>query len=239
MIRGIKGIMKIYECAVFVLSRLKISLGNILSFLELELSSGIHLELFSELENKSIVMGQITERITFSNYAVNILPKLKLHEDNYPGVISLDAESKNQIQAILETEDNSILIGKITRNVKMTEWAVNILPKLSINEETKMTYFKLRVSTEDQIENILRLEDKSISIEIISEKLSLTGHAVGILPNIEFPKGSKMRCLRLYTAGMNHIVDILELEDKSIYIGSVTQEIDLDCYSINILPKIR
>ncbi|OIR56443.1 MAG: uncharacterized protein A8A55_2811, partial [Amphiamblys sp. WSBS2006] len=221
--------------AVKILPNLKIHGENEMKELRLYADKTEHLTEILKTENNSIWMGKV-KNIYLRKYAVEILPKLKLHEENEMEVFRLDARYLGEIAETLKTERRSIWIGKVKR-LELCWYAIGILPKLGIHEESEMEEFMVLTGKPGYTTRILKEENNSIWIGKV-ERLDLRGYAVEILPKLRIHGENVMDELYLDADNLEHITGILEAENNSIWIGKV-QKLSLHSYALEILPKLR
>ncbi|OIR56459.1 MAG: uncharacterized protein A8A55_2795 [Amphiamblys sp. WSBS2006] len=89
-----------------------------------------------KIENNSIWIGNV-ERLRLRGYAMEILPKLRFHEENVMGELSLSARKTKHLTGILKIERNSICVGKV-KKIDLEDYAAGILPKLKLHRENEM-----------------------------------------------------------------------------------------------------
>ncbi|OIR55757.1 MAG: uncharacterized protein A8A55_3498, partial [Amphiamblys sp. WSBS2006] len=70
-----------------------------------------HISEILKTENNSIWIGKV-HRLSLKNNAIQLLPKLRIHEDNVMEELWLNAYEVDQITEILKTENNSVWVGK-------------------------------------------------------------------------------------------------------------------------------
>ncbi|OIR57752.1 MAG: uncharacterized protein A8A55_1472 [Amphiamblys sp. WSBS2006] len=112
-------------------------------------------------ENNSILVGKV-KKLDLHEYALGILLKLKLHEENEVEELELGIDYPENVIEILKEENNSIWVGKVKR-LGLSHYAVEILPKLRIYGENVVEEFKLDGSYKTYyITEILKTENNSI-----------------------------------------------------------------------------
>ncbi|OIR55871.1 MAG: uncharacterized protein A8A55_3383, partial [Amphiamblys sp. WSBS2006] len=152
------------DYAVGILLNLRIHGENVMEELSLE---ACHSETLIEIlkeENNSIWVGKV-RKLKLIDYAVNILPKLRIHEENEMEWLYLCVIDYGyyHIIEILKEENNSIWIEKV-RKINLIGYAIEILPKLGIHEENVMEELELDAYWAECIAEILKMENKSIWI---------------------------------------------------------------------------
>ncbi|OIR55582.1 MAG: uncharacterized protein A8A55_3672, partial [Amphiamblys sp. WSBS2006] len=98
-----------------------------------------------------------------SDYALGILPKLRIHEENEMEELWLSADEPEYIAEILEMENNSISLGKV-KMLELCSHAVETLPKLKFHGEYVMERLSLEALFSECIAEILNTENNSIDL---------------------------------------------------------------------------
>ncbi|OIR56708.1 MAG: uncharacterized protein A8A55_2543, partial [Amphiamblys sp. WSBS2006] len=218
------------ENAIQALPKLKLHEGNKMDMLSLEIAR--HSKNISEIlktENNSIWLRNV-RGLELKKHAVEILPKLKLHEENEMDVLSLCADRSEHITGIFKTERNSIWMGK-TKKLKLEDYAVEILPKLRIHEENMLDVLVLNANHPRNVKEILKRRgyyyrfwmgngDRSLFVGKV-KNLILEGHAVKILPMLDFHRENEMEELVLNAYKDTHTTGIHKTKKKSIWMGKV------------------
>ncbi|OIR55763.1 MAG: uncharacterized protein A8A55_3491, partial [Amphiamblys sp. WSBS2006] len=186
-------------------------------------------------EINSIWIGKV-RKLTLRDCAVNILPKLRIHEENEMEWLVLHVPTGDNIIEIIKKEINNIWIGKV-KNLELKDYAVRILPKLRIHEENEMEELWLHALGADNITEILKEEINTIWIGKV-RKLTLRDYAAEVLPKLGIHEENVMEELSLSADDTKHLAKILKEEINSIWIGKV-RKLTLRDYAVNILPKLR
>ncbi|OIR56138.1 MAG: uncharacterized protein A8A55_3116 [Amphiamblys sp. WSBS2006] len=142
-----------------------------------------HITELLKKKNNSIWVGKV-KRLELKSYAVGILPKLKLHEENVMEEIVLDACRPEHITELRKTENKSIWIRK-TKKLELRGYAVGILPKLRIHGENVMEKLILGACHPEYLTEALITKDKSIWIGKVKE-VRLEGLAKEIENKLDF-----------------------------------------------------
>ncbi|OIR56827.1 MAG: uncharacterized protein A8A55_2421 [Amphiamblys sp. WSBS2006] len=173
-----------------------------------------------EPENKNIWawIGK-AKKMGLSDYALGILPKLRIHEENEMEGLWLSAEEPEYIAEILEMENNSISLGKV-KILELCSHAVETLPKLKFHGEYVMERLGLEALFSEHTAEIPKIENNSIWIGKM-KRLELHFYAIEILPKFRIHRENVMEELVLNADSPEHITKILEAKDKSIWIGRV------------------
>ncbi|OIR56822.1 MAG: uncharacterized protein A8A55_2425 [Amphiamblys sp. WSBS2006] len=187
-----------------------------------------------EEENCSIRLGK-ARKVSIGGHAIRILPKLKIHEESVMGKFSLNATEAGHISEILKEGRNSIWIGRV-KTLGIHAYAVEILPKLRLHEENVMEELDLDADKAEQITEVLKEENNSIWVGTVG-KVKIVGDAVGILPKLRIHGENVMEEFYLNAYFHEHIYEILEAKDKSVWIGRV-RKISLEGYAEEIKNKL-
>ncbi|OIR58951.1 MAG: uncharacterized protein A8A55_0276 [Amphiamblys sp. WSBS2006] len=229
------GEIKATEEGIYVLLELRACIDRCIQSLSLESSKREYIEEILETESHLIWIAKV-KKLSLSWYAVEILPKLRIHEENVMENLSLDADRPEDVAEILKTENNSIWIGKVKKLV-LWNHAAEILPKLRIHEENVMEELWLYAYSSEYIAEIHKTENNSIWVGKV-KKLELHEYAVEILPKLRIHEENVMEELGLKAYDSEDITGILEEENNSIWVGKV-KRLELYCYTVGILPKLR
>ncbi|OIR56568.1 MAG: uncharacterized protein A8A55_2684 [Amphiamblys sp. WSBS2006] len=229
--------MTLTKCAIRVLPKFRMHEENVLEELELEADSNGDVAEVLGMENNSVLVGRI-KKLTLIKYAVRVLPKLRMHEENVMEELFLFADSLGNTSEILKAKNNSILVGKVKR-LDLRWYAIRILPKLRFHEENVTEELGVLTGTPGETYEILKPENKSI-LDWIGKmkKLELGWYALEILPNLRIHEENVMELLELSTDKAEHVAEILKTENRSILIGRV-KKLGLVGYAVEILPKLR
>ncbi|OIR55745.1 MAG: uncharacterized protein A8A55_3509, partial [Amphiamblys sp. WSBS2006] len=176
--------LKLEGYALGTLPKLKFHEENVMEELKLDADKPEHITEILKEENKNILgwVGK-AKNLILNKYAVEALPKLKLHEENEMEFLELRAEYPGEISEILKMDNNSLLIGRVKR-LELRWQAVRILPKLKLHEENAVEELAL-FAGEAEISEILKIENSSIWIGKV-KRLKLEGYALGTLPKLKF-----------------------------------------------------
>ncbi|OIR56880.1 MAG: uncharacterized protein A8A55_2369, partial [Amphiamblys sp. WSBS2006] len=232
---GKVGWLELKGHAVGIFPKLRIHEENVMEVLELNTDHPEDVAEILKEENNSIWVGKV-EKLKLEDYALEILPKLEIHEENVMEELGLEADNLGYITGILEEENNSIWVGKVKR-LELYGYTVGILPKLRIHEENVMEELWLYADkTETPIE-IHKTENNSIWVGRV-KWLKLDEYAVEILPKLRIHEENVMEFLELLTRHPGNITEILKEENNSIWVGRV-KVLCPQYYAVQILPKLR
>ncbi|OIR57135.1 MAG: uncharacterized protein A8A55_2107 [Amphiamblys sp. WSBS2006] len=184
------------------------------------------------MDDRSIFIGKVKE-IDLADYAVNVLPKLKFHEDNEINVLDLSAEREEHIAPILAREQRFCL-GRI-KGMGLGEYAVFILVKMDMTRicpETLVLSNDIFYRSE-----IFGAYENNIFLGGVG-KLGFDGYALDLLAKLKRRKEDNViKGLYLNADEADNIAKTLREADRSIDIGEVGT-MRLEGYSVDVLPKL-
>ncbi|OIR57383.1 MAG: uncharacterized protein A8A55_1857 [Amphiamblys sp. WSBS2006] len=186
-------------------------------------------------EDNSIWAGKVT-KLDLGEYATELLSKLRFYYENVPEGLRLYAEKQESMGWILRKKNRSIWVGKV-KKLFLDGYAVEILPKLRFHEEIEMEEVHLSAHGAGNVSRILDAKDRSVWVGKV-KKLFIVGYAVEILPKLRFHEEIEMEEVHLSVYGSAQINKILEIEDRSIWVGRV-KKLRLYDHALQILPKLR
>ncbi|OIR55702.1 MAG: uncharacterized protein A8A55_3552, partial [Amphiamblys sp. WSBS2006] len=155
--------------------------------------------------------------LELTGYAIQILPKLRIHEENVMEKLWLNADKTEHTSEILKTENNSIWAGRVNI-LELIGYAIQILPKLRIHEENEMEMFYLNAGQGEHIDEVLEMKNSSIWAGRV-KKLSFSDYAIEILPKLRIHGDNVMECFTLDADKTEHTSEILKTENNSIWAG--------------------
>ncbi|OIR57586.1 MAG: uncharacterized protein A8A55_1647 [Amphiamblys sp. WSBS2006] len=185
--------------------------------------------------NNSIWVGRV-KLLILGNYATQIFPKLRIHEDNVMEVLRLYVEHPEQLTGIFGLENNSICIGKMKR-LELRKITQKILPKLRFHEENVMEELELDAYSPKHLTKVLKMNNNTILAGKV-KKLNLRSYAIGILPKLRIHEKNVMDELELNADSSKQITEILKTENNSIWIGKV-KNLKLRKHALKILSKLK
>ncbi|OIR57216.1 MAG: uncharacterized protein A8A55_2029 [Amphiamblys sp. WSBS2006] len=173
--------------------------------------------------------------MSLGNYAVSVLPKLRMHKDCEVERLELYADEKEHIAEIL-SQDPKICVGRV-KNMEFWDHAVFVFLKIKkVGEDPESLLLSIDGDElRRKIHKELKEENTVICIEK-TEKLILKKHAVNILPALK-TKG-EMDMFVLDVKNEDQISEVLAEEYKGISFGGIKDFILLGS-AVNLLPKIR
>ncbi|OIR55707.1 MAG: uncharacterized protein A8A55_3547, partial [Amphiamblys sp. WSBS2006] len=163
-----------------------------------------------------------------------ILPKLRIHEENVMERLVLDVCDPGFISELLKMENKCIWVGKVEK-LRLAGSTVEILPKFRLDQENEMG--ELVLTTKHSYNTtILKEENNSIWVGKV-KRLKLYGHAVEILPKLIIHQENVMELLELNATVSYYVSGILGMENKSIWVGKV-RNVHLTGYAYRIEDKL-
>ncbi|OIR57760.1 MAG: uncharacterized protein A8A55_1471 [Amphiamblys sp. WSBS2006] len=172
-----------------------------------------------KVKNNSIWVGKV-ERLELNWYAIEILPKLRIHGENVMEEFSLSAYTSKCIAEILKMKNKSIWIGKVKRLVLEKTCSRNTPQAQNTQGECDGgTWFVCKQARPNHRD--IQKKNNSIWVRKV-KRLELVDYAVEALPKLRIHEENVMEelCLGPY-GGSKHLTKILEMKNKSIRIGKV------------------
>ncbi|OIR57227.1 MAG: uncharacterized protein A8A55_2018 [Amphiamblys sp. WSBS2006] len=206
-----------------ILAKLRISEDSKVERLRLSTNEKEHVAAILA-QDKPFCVGSV-EKIIFEDYAVSIIPKLKIHGDSEVETLKLDAREKEQVAEIL-SQDKPFCVRRV-KNMELRDYAVSVLTKLGIHEGSEIKSLDFRANKEEHITEILS-QDKPFCVRRV-ENMSLEDYAVSILPKLKIHEDSMVEKIKLIAREKEH-VSVMFSQDKlfcirrveSIYIENFT-----------------
>ncbi|OIR56674.1 MAG: uncharacterized protein A8A55_2578, partial [Amphiamblys sp. WSBS2006] len=141
-----------------------------------------HVSEIIHAENNSICIGKV-KKLELELFAINILPKMKLHEENKMDRFSLSADKEEYVSEIIRVGNNTIWLGKV-KSLELSGHSVNTLPKLRLHEENVMEDLVLNAPELEHVSEITSAENNSINTRKL-KNLELRGYAINVLPKLQ------------------------------------------------------
>ncbi|OIR56613.1 MAG: uncharacterized protein A8A55_2639 [Amphiamblys sp. WSBS2006] len=226
--------LRLEKHAVNILSKLKLDKDNVMGNLSLDVELGEDVSYILAAEDRSIWVGRV-KSLKLERYAINLLPKLWLHDDNVMEWLYLSEWLERYISYILCIKDSSIRLGKV-KSLKLERYGINALPKLKLHEDNVMDVWLS--GWQRDISEILLKKDRTICVGRV-KSLSLEFYAISILPKLWLHEDNVMEYFWLYADRGEYVSEIFGAEDSSIWLGKVKKSLRLELYAISILPKLR
>ncbi|OIR57259.1 MAG: uncharacterized protein A8A55_1976 [Amphiamblys sp. WSBS2006] len=194
--------------------------------------SNLALENIERMPPNSI--GCVLEEVMLVNTGlINILPKLRIHEDSEIEWLELSADEEEHVAAIL-TKDQPIYIRRV-KKMELWDYAVGILPKLRVHEGSEVEWLKLSASKKEHVAAILT-KDQTFCVGRV-KNMWLWSYAVGILPKLRVHEGSEVEWLKLSASKKEHVAAILT-KDQTFCVGRV-KNMWLWSYAAGVITKIK
>ncbi|OIR57482.1 MAG: uncharacterized protein A8A55_1756 [Amphiamblys sp. WSBS2006] len=172
------------------------------------------------------------KNMKLKDYAVSILPKLLVHEDNEFESLKVVAEKEEYLGEMFG-QDQTIYVGRV-KSIELEVFAMRILPILRIHKDSDVENLKMFAGLEKQLGGILAQDQPSWVGRVKNMDLRL--YAVGILPKLKIHKDSEFKSLNAVAERKEHLSEILT-QDQMIYVGRV-KSMELSKYAVSILSKL-
>ncbi|OIR58741.1 MAG: uncharacterized protein A8A55_0474 [Amphiamblys sp. WSBS2006] len=189
-----------------------------------------HVAVILKQEEKISVRG--VKKIVLRDYAVAILSKLGLEEVGELGGLSLYGGEKEHVAAILKQEKKISVRG--TKEISLVGYAVNILPRLDLEEVGNPNELYLCGGGIKDVAAIIAQKEK-ISVRGV-KKIVLRDYAVAILPRLDLEEVGELEGLSLFADEKEHVAAILAKKEKIPVRG--VKEISLVGYAASVLPRL-
>ncbi|OIR55749.1 MAG: uncharacterized protein A8A55_3505, partial [Amphiamblys sp. WSBS2006] len=164
-------------------------------------------------KDRTIWLGKV-KSLSLDFYAISILPKLKLHEDNVMEEFDLYVWGREHISEILVKKDNSIWLGKV-KSLRLGGCKVNLLPKLRLHEDSEIEEFYLSTESGGDVSGILGAGNSSIWLGKVKKSLKLYGYAASTLPKLKLHEDNETEELWLDAKKEECVSSILSAGDRS------------------------
>ncbi|OIR57215.1 MAG: uncharacterized protein A8A55_2027 [Amphiamblys sp. WSBS2006] len=170
------------------------------------------------------------------NGIINILPKLRIHEDSEVELLDLHTDKKEHIAEIL-SQEQLFFVGRV-KKVILGGYAVSVLTKLGIHEDNDVEFLWLHSTEKERVAEILA-QDQLLCVGR-AKKMEFRDYAVFVFLKIkevgEGPEG-----LVLSIGGdelWRKIHEELKKKNTAICIEEV-ENLFLEKYAVNILPALK
>ncbi|OIR56263.1 MAG: uncharacterized protein A8A55_2991 [Amphiamblys sp. WSBS2006] len=234
------------SCTLFFLSLSKTFLINIFPKLRISEDRGLEkLVLDADKEEQvSAILAQEqpthirrVNEMVFKGYAVNALTKIITNEDSEVKTLTLSADKKEQVAAILAQEE-TFCVGRVKEMI-FHYYAVNVLVKIITNEDTDVEHLVLYAVKEEQVTAILAQEKTFCVGGRRVKNMSLGSYAVNVLARIEISEDGEVENLLVRAQEEEHVAAILA-QEKTFCVGSGrVKNISLGSYAVNVLTRIE
>ncbi|OIR57114.1 MAG: uncharacterized protein A8A55_2130 [Amphiamblys sp. WSBS2006] len=161
---------------------------------------------------------------------INILPKLRIHENCEVERLCLNAKEKEHVAGILEQE-KPVCVGRV-KKMFLGDYAVGVITKRSL-EDSEVEWLVLDASEEGHVSAALA-QGQPVCVGRV-KNMSLMDYALGILPKLRTHEYSEIESLSLYTGREEQIAPILGL-DQMFCAGGV-KSMWLREYAVCVIAK--
>ncbi|OIR55730.1 MAG: uncharacterized protein A8A55_3522, partial [Amphiamblys sp. WSBS2006] len=166
---------------------------------------------------------------------INILPKLKLHEEIEMEEFHLHAFGIEYIPEVIRAENNSIWLGRV-KKVTLFQYAINILPKLKLHRENEMEKFYFYADRIEYVSEIIHAGNNNIKLGKV-KKLELNLFAINTLSKLVLHKDNEMEKFLLSADREEYVSEVMNAENNTIWLGKV-KKLELNLFAINTLSKL-
>ncbi|OIR56103.1 MAG: uncharacterized protein A8A55_3151, partial [Amphiamblys sp. WSBS2006] len=164
---------------------------------------------------------------------INILPKLRIHEDSEVEELILDASEKKYIAGILK-QKQKFCVGRV-KSMRLREYAVGILPEIEVHDDYEVEQLDLSAGREVHVAGILA-KDQPFYIGGV-KKMLLWECAVRVATKMRVRDDCEIGELILAAIREEDIARILA-KDKPFCVGRV-KSMDLKEYAVHVIIKMR
>ncbi|OIR55853.1 MAG: uncharacterized protein A8A55_3401, partial [Amphiamblys sp. WSBS2006] len=210
--------LELKDHAIKILPKLRFYEENVMEVLRLKALGPEYMAKILAAKNKSIRVGKV-KRLVLSYHAVGILPKLKFHREDVLEELELEAYNSEHTTEILNTNDNSIGLGK-ARKLGLCGYAMEILPKFNFHREEVLEELVLSSMLIECTPEIFRMENNSIWVGKV-RKMELNGYSVEMLPKLRIHQENVLEELVLSSTLIEYTPVIFRMENNSIRVGKV------------------
>ncbi|OIR55629.1 MAG: uncharacterized protein A8A55_3626, partial [Amphiamblys sp. WSBS2006] len=106
-------------------------------------------------QKQKIYVGRV-KQIYITDYAVRILPQMRVHEDCEVEWLGLYASEKEHVSEIL-AQKQKIYVER-AKNITLRDYAVSILPQLRVHEDCEVENLSLYAFKKEHVATILTQE---------------------------------------------------------------------------------
>ncbi|OIR55650.1 MAG: uncharacterized protein A8A55_3604, partial [Amphiamblys sp. WSBS2006] len=131
----------------------------------------------------------------------------------------LSAEKTEHVSEVIRAENNSIKLGKV-KKLELWKRSINILPKLSLDEENEMEVFPLNAEKMEYVSEVMLAKNNTIWLGKV-KKLELSLFAINILPKLMLHEDNEMEEFLLSADREGYVSETILPENNSIKLGKV------------------
>eukprot|EP00917_Polyrhabdina_sp_WS-2016_P003627 GHVP01008255.1.p1 GENE.GHVP01008255.1~~GHVP01008255.1.p1 ORF type:complete len:311 (+),score=22.96 GHVP01008255.1:325-1257(+) len=189
----------IEENAGALLPMLRIPEDNVVKTLLIDYSYRYFADFIARLQDQSIHIGRATEEIKLWNIPFFMFLNLKIPEDNVVKrlLLSLDGYYYD-LGPINGIENKPIHIGRVTEEIGLYDYAIDLLPKIIPSADNSINRLIL---ASKHIDNILERGDNSINIGKVTGEIILRQYVCFILPKLKIEEISTLT--RIFVSTMH------------------------------------
>ncbi|OIR56418.1 MAG: uncharacterized protein A8A55_2837 [Amphiamblys sp. WSBS2006] len=192
--------------------------------------SSLALENIERMPPSSI--GCVLEKINLVNTGlINILPKLRIHEDSEIELLSLYANRREHVAAVL-AQKKPFCVRRRVKEMTLGEYAVGVITKMSLKDcEVESLY--LHAYEKEQVAEVLK-QEKPFCVGRVKH-MFLHSYAVCVVTKMGH-EDSEIELLNLNASEKEHVAEVIA-QEKPFCVGRVKGMI-LDDYAVGVITKM-
>ncbi|OIR57318.1 MAG: uncharacterized protein A8A55_1927 [Amphiamblys sp. WSBS2006] len=165
---------------------------------------------------KNSIGCYLKEVSLYNTGLINILPKLRIHEDSEVECFWVTADEKEHVSTLLEQE-KMFCVGRV-KIVNLSEYAVSVITKMRIHEDSVVESLTLVASRKKHVAAVLE-QDKTFFVRRV-KRVKLYNYAVRVITKMRIHEDNTMEDFVL-AADKKHFPRTLEEGDSSIELGRI------------------
>ncbi|OIR56087.1 MAG: uncharacterized protein A8A55_3167, partial [Amphiamblys sp. WSBS2006] len=181
-------------------------------------------------QDQTLCVGMF-KNINLKEYAVGILPKIRIRESFIVERLSLYASREEHVAAVVE-QTNPFCVGRV-RGMGFNGYAVRILPKLRIHKDFAVERLWVDASRNEHVAAVLKQDQVFFDGGLRS--IWLKDYGVSILPELSH-EDCEVEYLRLHAKEKEHVAAVLE-QEKTFRVGRL-KRVEFREYAVSILSKL-
>ncbi|OIR58404.1 MAG: uncharacterized protein A8A55_0811 [Amphiamblys sp. WSBS2006] len=165
---------------------------------------------------------------------INILPKLRINEDNKVKWLGLSAREKEHVAAIL-AQKQAIYVGSVFFMMTLRNYAVSILTKLRIHENSEVRFFNLAADEKEHVSAIFS-QNKTFCVGR-TKTMCLENYAVSVLTKLRIHKDHEINIIKLFATEKEHVA-IIFAQDQPFCVGRM-KNVEFWDYAVFVFLKMK
>ncbi|OIR56550.1 MAG: uncharacterized protein A8A55_2703, partial [Amphiamblys sp. WSBS2006] len=226
--------LELWSYAINVLPKLVLHEEGVMERLYLSAEKKEHVSEIIRPENNEIIFGKV-KKLELKLFAINVLPKLRLHKENVMEELVLNTEQKEHVSEVICTENSKIWLGRV-KKLELQKHAINVLPKLKLHEENEMERFHLCAEKKEYVSETIHTDNKTIRLGKV-KRLELSGYSVNVLPKLKLHEENKMEEFVLNVEKEEYASEVILAKNNTIWLGKI-KKLELGLFAINTLSKL-